>query len=73
MQWVELDVKEQVIGFVNLYKQKTSLPVNWSIGRLGIISIKYYSWIVRQGKLNKHNGSLYRNHWIVDWERDAIN
>lgn len=72
MQWVESDVREQVIGFINLYKQKTSLPVNWFIGRLGISSSKYYSWIGRQGKLNKHNGSLPRNHWIVDRERDAI-
>jgi putative transposase len=72
MQWVEPDVREQVIGFVNIYKQKTSLPVNWFLGRLGISSSKYYSWIGRQGQLNKHNGSLPRNHWIVSWEREAI-
>lgn len=72
MQWVEPDVREQVIGFVNLYRQKSSLPVNWFVGRLGISSSKYYSWIGRQGQLNKHNGSLPRNHWIVDWETDAI-
>lgn len=72
LRWVEPDVREQVIGFVNLYKQKTSLSVNWFIGRLGISSSKYYCWIGRQGQPNKHNGSIPRGHWIVNWERDAI-
>ena len=28
-QWVELDVREQVIGFIRIYKPKTELPVKW--------------------------------------------
>jgi transposase InsO family protein len=71
-QWVEPDVREQVVSFVKLYKQKTSLPVNWFIGRLGISSSKYYSWIGREGQSNKHNGSIPRRHWTLQWEREAI-
>lgn len=71
-QWVELDVREQVVGFVDLYRAKTSLPVKWFITELGINSSKYYSWIERQGKLNQHNGKIPRGHWSLDWERQAI-
>ncbi len=71
-QWVELDVREQVVGFIDLYRPKTSLPVKWFIAELGINSSKYYSWIERQGKLNQHNGKIPRKHWCLDWERQAI-
>ena len=71
-QWVELDVREQVISLVNLYKPKTSLPVKWFLAKLGISTSKYYSWIGREGQTNKHNGNIPRTHWLIDWERAAI-
>ncbi len=71
-QWVELDVREQVISLVNLYKPKTSLPVKWFLAKLGISTSKYYSWIGREGQINKHNGNIPRTHWLIDWERAAI-
>jgi len=70
--WVEPDVREQVIDFVSLYKPKTSLPIKWFVKNLEISSSKYYDWIKRQGQTNNHNGCIPRNHWIADWEKDAI-
>jgi putative transposase len=71
-QWIELDVREQVIGLIDLYKPMTSLPVKWFLFEFGISSSKYYSWLDRSGQLNKHNGSIPRSHWALDWEKTAI-
>lgn len=29
-------------------------------------------WRERYGKVNEHNGKIPRDHWILDWERQAI-
>lgn len=71
-KWIEPDIREQVVDFVNLYRPKTSLPIKWFITELGINSSKYYSWIERKGKANNHNGKTPRGHWCLDWEREAI-
>lgn len=33
---------------------------------------KFYDWRARYGKANEHNASVPRDHWIEDWERQAI-
>lgn len=33
---------------------------------------KFYSWKQRYGVANEHNGKIPRDHWIEDWERQAI-
>jgi transposase InsO family protein len=71
-KWIEPDIREQVVDFVNLYRPKTSLTVKWFITELGINQSKYYSWIERKGKANNHNGKTPRGHWCLDWEKEAI-
>jgi putative transposase len=71
-QWVELDVREQVIGFIRTYRSKTELPVKWFLGMLGIKNSRYYSWLDREGQPNGHNSDIPRSHWILEWEREAI-
>lgn len=39
---------------------------------IGIQRGKYYAWVQRYGKANEHNGLIPRDHWIEDWERQAI-
>jgi transposase InsO family protein len=39
---------------------------------LGIAKGKFYSWRERYGRVNEHNASVPRDHWIEDWERDEI-
>jgi putative transposase len=39
---------------------------------LGIAKGKFYSWKERYGRANEHNASVPRDHWIEDWERQAI-
>ena len=42
------------------------------VGWIGLFSSKYYRWITHYGKENQHNGWIPREHWIEDWEKQAI-
>jgi transposase InsO family protein len=42
------------------------------VGLIGIARSKFYDWRARYGKVNEHNAWIPRDHWIEDWERDAI-
>jgi hypothetical protein len=42
------------------------------VGWIGIARSKFYDWRARYGKVNEHNAWIPRDHWIEDWERDAI-
>jgi len=42
------------------------------IGWLGLSPGKFYAWKKRYGKVNEHNGWVPRDHWLLDWEKEAI-
>ena len=33
---------------------------------------KFYDWKTRYGKVNEHNAWIPRDHWLEDWEKEAI-
>ena len=39
---------------------------------IGISKSKYYSWQKRFGMDNKHNASVQKKHWLLDWEKEAM-
>lgn len=39
---------------------------------LGITLSKFHDWRRRYGKLNEHNAWVPRDHWLEDWEKQAI-
>ena len=39
---------------------------------LGMSRSKYYDWRRRYGKVNEHNAWVPRDHWLEDWEKEAI-
>jgi transposase InsO family protein len=39
---------------------------------LGISLSKFYDWRTRYGKVNEHNASIPRDHWLSDQEKQAI-
>ncbi len=39
---------------------------------MGVSEGTFYNWKQRYGKVNEHNGWLPRDHWLEDWERQAI-
>lgn len=71
-KWVEPDVRDNVVEFVNFIRLKTDIPLKGITPLLGISSSKYYSWIERKGVKNNHNGKTSKEHWCLDWEKEAI-
>jgi len=65
-------VRDQVIDFVNRWSGKTELGAGRFVGWLGIAPSKFYHWKSRFGKVNEHNAWIPRDHWLDDWERQAI-
>jgi putative transposase len=61
-----------VIDFVNRWSDRTELAANRFIGWLGIGSSKFYDWKGRYGQVNEHNAWIPRDHWLEDWEKQAI-
>ena len=39
---------------------------------LGLREGKFYDWCQRYGKVNEHNAWIPRDHWLEDWEKQAI-
>jgi len=61
-----------VVDFVNRWLSRTEITVSRMVGWLGTGSSKFYAWRQRYGKVNEHNGWVPRDHWLEDWERQAI-
>ncbi len=39
---------------------------------VNISSSKYYTWTIRQGLPNNHNGKIPKDNWLLEWEKEAI-
>jgi len=60
------------MDFVNRWSSDTEISAARFVNWLGISRSKYYSWRSRYGKVNEHNGWVPRDHWLEDWEKEAI-
>ncbi len=54
------------------WSDKTELPAAQFLGWLGLARGKFFDWRRRYGKANEHNALVPRDHWLEDWERQAI-
>lgn len=61
-----------MVDFVTKWSAETELPVRQFVAWLEISKGKFYDWRKRYGKANEHNGKVPRDHWIEEWERQAI-
>ena len=66
------DLRDAVVEFVTGFTAKTELSARWVLARLGVESAQFYRWTARHGRVNVHNGSVPREHWLAPWEREAI-
>ncbi len=71
-RWVPPDVRDEVVDFVQGFTRVTGLPAWWVACKLAIQPPQYYRWVQRYGVANQHNGQIPREHWLDDWEREAI-
>ena len=70
--WTEPDIRDEVIDTVRTWTDKTGLCVKTLVDWIGIERSKYYQWQRRYGKVNEHNAWIPRDHWLADWEKQAI-
>jgi transposase InsO family protein len=61
-----------VVDFVVGLAERTELELKRMVSWIGIGRGKFYAWKERYGKANEHNGTVPRDHWIEEWERDRI-
>jgi len=66
------DLRDEVIDYVREWSEKTGLPATRLVDGLGIGRSKYYEWRRRYGRVNEHNAWVPRDHWLEDWEKEAI-
>ena len=70
--WVEPDVRDAVMDYVQYWSDRTALPTTRLVSWLGIGRSKFYDWKRRYGKVNEHNAWVPRDFWLEEWERQAI-
>lgn len=71
-QWVSHDVRDEVVDYVRIWSQRTELSTGKFVRWLGITQSKFYDWRARFGRVNEHNALVPRDHWLEEWEKQAI-
>ena len=54
------------------WANKTELHAKTLVAWIGFDRSKYYQWKDRYGMVNEHNAWVPRDHWLQDWEKQAI-
>jgi transposase InsO family protein len=57
---------------VHYWKDQAEIPAKQILGWMKVPEGTFYKWRERYGKANEHNGWIPRDHWLEEWERDAI-
>jgi len=65
-------VRDEVIDYVRTWADKTELHAKTLVAWIGFGRSKYYQWKDRYGMVNEHNAWVPRDHWLQDWEKQAI-
>jgi len=60
------------VDFVGRWSEKTEIAIRVLVLWLGISLSKFYDWRKRYGKVNEHNASIPRDHWLSEEEKRAI-
>jgi len=66
------DVRDAVVDFVKRFSARTELSVRWVLARMSLAPTQLYRWTGRYGSVNRHNGQIPRDHWLLPEERQAI-
>ena len=61
-----------MVDYVHHWSGRAELPARKLLRFIGIAQSKFYDWKKRYGKANEHNALVPRDHWLEDWEKDAI-
>ena len=61
-----------MVDYVAKWSGRTELPATRLVKWVGLGMSKFYDWRKRYGKVNEHNALVPRDHWLEDWEKQAI-
>ena len=70
--WVPHDTRDAIVDYVNYWTQRAESSAQRVVGWIGVSGSKYCDWKKRYGKANEHNGTVPRDFWLEDWEKQAI-
>lgn len=70
--WVDPDIRDEVVDFVQGYSRLTGLPISRLTGWIGVGRDRLRQWRLRYGQGNNHNGFIPRDFWLDEWEKLAI-
>ena len=65
-------MRDAVVDYVKHWNKRADVPTKAILGWIGLYQSTFYKWCRSYGKEYEHNGSIPRDHWLEDWERDAI-
>ncbi|WP_231603551.1 hypothetical protein [Neorhodopirellula pilleata] len=72
-QWLLAhDTRDSIVDYTNYWSERAETPAKQIVKWIGISQSKYFDWKKRYGKVNEHNGSIPRDFWMEDWEKQAI-
>ncbi len=71
-QWVEPDTRDAVIDYIRYWRERAEVPADRLVAWVGIAQSKYHEWRRRYGRVNEHNTSVPRDHWLEAAEQEAI-
>jgi putative transposase len=66
------DTRDAIVDYVRDWSCKSDIPVSLLLRWVGITTSKYHDWKKRFGKVNEHNASVPRDHWLTDDEKARI-
>jgi putative transposase len=66
------DVRDTIVDWIRSWSARSEVAVKQLLRWLGLAEGKYYAWCQRYGQVNEHNSWIPRDHWLEEWEKDAI-
>ena len=66
------EIRDQVVDYVRKWSEKTEVTGGQIQKWIGIWSSTYHSWTKNYGRAFEHNGWIPRDHWLDEWEKQAI-
>jgi putative transposase len=61
-----------VVDYVRPGNERAEVPAKQILRWMNVPEGTFYSWRQRYGKVNEHNRWIPRDHWLSEWEKQAI-
>lgn len=66
------EIRDSVVDYINYWTERTETSNKQILAWIGIYESTFYKWVRSYGVAYEHNGTIPRDHWLEDWEKDAI-